>query len=522
MSKCFISYRHVKPDEELAQFLEKFLGEHDHNVFLDTHIQIGTEWVKEIERQIKSSEVFIVLLSKESILSDMVRQEVKLANELAKKRGKRFVILPIRVDFTGELPYDLAVYLDRIQYARWRKEEDFQDIARQVLAAIDRHEQLPLKKEPGEPGEPGEEGVSTEGLQGLFDVTEAIGAPLPKADPRMIPRLELETGTLKPDSPFYVKRKADREILEQIQKKGTTVIVKGPRQMGKSSLLIRAQAEAKKHQRQCCYLDFQFIDPAHLTGLDTLFQYLARKICRVFKTTVKPNDCWDEYLGSKENITEFIKEALLEQAQSPVLILMDEVDRLFNQPFRDDFFSTIRGWHNLRAAEECWNNLNLVIAHSTEPYLWIQDINQSPFNVGYKIELEDFDTRQVKELNAAHGSPLKTDGEIRQLLELTGGQPYLVRLALYMAVKSNYGISQLKEKAAQDRGPFGDHLRQILWRLQGKNGLSDSLRQVLRKGMCDYEPHFLRLRSAGVIKGETRDKVQMRCRLYEDYLRKHL
>jgi hypothetical protein len=216
MSKCFISYRHTKPDEDLARFLEKFLGGHDHKVFLDTQIQVGTEWVKEIERQIKCAEFFIVLLSKESILSGMVRQEVKLAHELAKKRGKRFMILPIRVDFTGELPYDLAAYLDRIQYALWRKEEDFNNISQQVLTAIDRHEQLPLKKEPVESGE---EYISAEGLQGLFDVTDAIGAPLPEADPRIIPGVELETGTVKLDSPFYVKRKADREIIEQIQKK---------------------------------------------------------------------------------------------------------------------------------------------------------------------------------------------------------------------------------------------------------------------------------------------------------------
>jgi hypothetical protein len=225
MSKCFISYRHTKPDEDLAHFLEKSLGEHDHNVFLDTQIQLGTEWVKEIERQIKSAEFFIVLLSKESILSDMVRQEVKLAHELVKKRGKRFTILPIRVDFIGELPYDLAAYLDRIQYALWRKEEDFQNITRQVLTAIDRHEQLPLKKEPAKPGE---DDVSAVGLQGLFDVTDAIGAPLPEADPRIIPGVELETGTVKLDSPFYVKRKADQEIIEQIQKKAPRLLSKAP------------------------------------------------------------------------------------------------------------------------------------------------------------------------------------------------------------------------------------------------------------------------------------------------------
>jgi hypothetical protein len=230
MSKCFISYRHTKPDEELAQFLEKFLEEHDHHVFLDTHIQLGTEWVKEIERQIKSAEFFIVLLSKESILSDMVRQEVKLAHELAKKRGKRFAILPIRVDFTGELPYDLGAYLDRIQYALWRKEEDFNDIAQQVLKAIDKHEQLPLKKEPVEPGE---DDVSTASLQGLFDVTDAIGAPLPEADPRIIPRVELETGTVKLDSLFYVKRKQTRRSSSKFKKKAPRLLSKARGKWGK-------------------------------------------------------------------------------------------------------------------------------------------------------------------------------------------------------------------------------------------------------------------------------------------------
>ncbi len=62
MSKCFISYRHTKPDEDLARFLEKFLREHDQNVFLDTRIQVGMEWVKEIETQIKAAEFFIVFI----------------------------------------------------------------------------------------------------------------------------------------------------------------------------------------------------------------------------------------------------------------------------------------------------------------------------------------------------------------------------------------------------------------------------------------------------------------------------
>jgi hypothetical protein len=165
-----------------------------------------------------------------------------------------------------------------------------------------------------------------------------------------------------------------------------------------------------------------------------------------------------------------------------------------------------------------------VIAHSTEPYLYIQDIDQSPFNVGDPIKLEDFNIAQLKAANGAYGTPVKNDGEIKDLLDLTGGQPYLVRLALYNLAKPGTGLTmgRLKQTAAEERGPFGDHLRQILWRLQEKKELIPCVRQVMEKGRCEEEGYFLRLRSAGLVKGETRDRVRMRCRLYEDYLRKHL
>ena len=516
MSKCFISYRHIKPDEDLAHFLKDFLGKHNYDTFLDTRMLIGTEWVKEIEKQIKSSDFFIVLLSADSILSNMVRQEVKLAHELKKKRNGKFTILPIRVDFDGELPYDLGAYLDGIQYGLWKQGEDFTGIAQQVLAAVESRASLPIS------GHPGDEEDHTPGLQILYEATEAKGAPLPAADPRIIPQVEMESGTVKPGSPFYIERNADRELAGLIPKHGFTAIVKGPRQMGKSSLLVRARVEAMNLNHRCCYLDFQFAGQSHLENLDSLFRYLAHKLCREFKTAVKPSDCWDEYLGAKDNITDFIKAALLEQGQPPVLLLLDEVDRLFNRPYRDDFFAVVRGWHNLRAVDEAWNRLNLAIAHSTEPYLWIQDIDQSPFNVGTPIKLHDFDPGQVRDANAAHGSPIHADEGLSELLTLTGGQPYLVRLALYTMAKTGISLSQLQQTAGDDRGPFGDHLRQILWRLQENRELIDSLRLVMRRGECEQEPHFLRLRSAGLIAGESRDRVRMRCQLYEDYLRKHL
>src|SRR5947199_4184474 len=84
VSQVFLSYRHVPPDEQLAEGLCAFLNERGLRVFLDKQIEIGLEWAAEIDRQLRASDSFVVLLSEDSILSDMVRQEIETAHELRK------------------------------------------------------------------------------------------------------------------------------------------------------------------------------------------------------------------------------------------------------------------------------------------------------------------------------------------------------------------------------------------------------------------------------------------------------
>lgn len=290
--------------------------------------------------------------------------------------------------------------------------------------------------------------------------------------------------------------------------------------MGKSSLLARAYGDTKTADQKALYLDFQLIDVQELESLATLLKYFARKIARQFKPIVKPEDLWDASLGSKENLTDYLEEAILSKSQ--VLILLDEVDLLFDLSYRDQFFATIRAWHNLRATREVWNNLNIIIAHSTEPYLWIQNINQSPFNVGQQIILDDFNPEQVEELNTKYGGVLKTSGEVEALMNLLGGHPFLIRLALFNLSHSQLSLMQLQKVATDEAGPFGDHLRRYIWSLRNNQGLKGVLQNVLRCNMCDDEANFQRLKASGLVKGETRHSLQMRCQLYEDYFKKHL
>lgn len=513
MKNVFISYRHVEPDQSLAQSIEKCLTERRLKVFVDTKILIGAKWVDEIDRQIRAANFFVVLISSQSILSDMVRREIKLAHDLSQRQANPLKILPIRVAFGGELPYDLGAYLDPIQYAKWNEADSHDAITTQILDAIEKSIGLPEEgKSPDD--------FSKAGLQALAQATEQSGAPLPAADPRL--DLELDTGSVKMSSPFYVRRAADVELERQVPLNGTTSIVKGPRQIGKSSLVARALAQATKNNQKSCLIDFQLVPSSKFETLDGLLKHLAHKLARGLNTVGKPQDHWDDDLDAMENLSTFVQEVVLAQEKQPVLLVLDEADRVFKCPYRDDFFSLVRGWHNNRATNILWCKLNLVIAHSTEPSLWIQDVDRSPFNVGLRLRLDDFTLGQVSHLNIGHGTPLKTDSDLRGLMELVGGHPYLVRQSLYALARNGWTLNQLQNEAVKETGPFGDHLRQWIWRLRENQELQTELKTVLAHNRCADEGRFQRLKAAGLVTGDQRTDVRMRCRLYEFYFKDHL
>jgi hypothetical protein len=134
MPDVFISYSHVTPDQDLAAQLAGFLEANGLTVFVDTKIRLGEHWVEQIDQQLRESRYFVVFLSAASVESDMVRREIALAYKL--RKAKQLTILPVRLDLTTELPYDIGAYLDLIQYVVWNPGESFDPICRTILRAI--------------------------------------------------------------------------------------------------------------------------------------------------------------------------------------------------------------------------------------------------------------------------------------------------------------------------------------------------------------------------------------------------
>jgi hypothetical protein len=348
------------------------------------------------------------------------------------------------------------------------------------------------------------------------------GSPL--ATPSASATLEPPDGALPLHSPFYIARQADQEFYEAMARHDSIVLVKGARQVGKTSLLARGLQQAREAGAAVVLTDFQHLPTDAFASVDRLFLTLAELIAEKLDLAAHPHENWDSFLSSSSKFERFLRRAVLGKIATPVVWALDEVDRLFSNDYASEVFGLFRSWHNLRALEPegPWARFTLALAYATEAHLFITDLNQSPFNVGTRLTLQDFTRPQVEELNARYQSPLHDAAEVARFYALLCGHPYLVHRGLYEMVKHSLTLDAMETQAAHDEGIFGDHLRRMLVSLERDETLCEALRTVLR-GTAHLTPTaFYRLRSAGLLVGNSTEDARLRCELYAQYLRKRL
>lgn len=510
--RFFICYkRNADPDQELANYLHNFLTDRGYDAFIDNTLRTGASWLDEMDQRIKTSDFFIVLLSEASADSEMVQAEVRRAYQYRKQQGFPQT-LPVRIAYEGLLPYSIDAFLDPLQYVVWQEKADTEHVAHDILAAIE--DRLPAKK-PIQPKPLGDKVIDTDGR--IVTQTLPIPRPLAEFDPRLIlGELEEPGGAVKLGDKFYIERVADARLQREIVRAGTTTTIRAARQTGKSSLLMRGIHYAAHKDVKIVYLDMQQVDEQHLKTPDIFLRHLAEFIVYKLRLDLQEVEkLWQGPLGSQDKLTFLLEDYVLSRIEAPIVLAMDEVDRLLKTELHNDFFGLLRSWHNNRARDDRWNKLNIVMVISTEPYLLIADVKQSPFNVGLRLYLEDFDEVQVGDLNQRHGSPVQEEN-LHHLKELLGGHPYLTRKALYVLVTEDLSWIDLERIATEDHGPFGDHLRRYHWLLRDEPDLKKALKEIIRSGHCIDEQLFFRLLRAGLAKGSG-DRCACRCGLYERY-----
>lgn len=335
-------------------------------------------------------------------------------------------------------------------------------------------------------------------------------------------KLESPEGTVPLKSPFYVERSPiESDCYQSILQPGALIPIKAPRQMGKTSLLDRIIDYGRQEGYQTVRLNLRQISGDKFANVNRFM----RSFCALIRQQLPDNlpqidELWDDELGGT-SATKYLQ-AVLKGLEIPLILGLDEVDRVFDfSDIYQDFLPLLRSWHEEANNLEIWENLRLVVVHSTEDYGRL-DLNQSPFNVRAAVELRDFLPEEIADLARRHGLNL-TPLQLEALMALIGGHPYLVRLAFYGLAHQDLSMDVLLENAATDAGIYQGHLLRHLEVLTGNTDLKAAFKEVVvSEEAVQINPFQSRkLYSMGLIAKEG-NLVKPRCRLYRQYFKERL
>jgi len=498
--KIFISLAHRNPEMHIAKKISEEFKKRGYRTFLAiTDIKAGENWVERLYRELEECEYFIILLSKSSIESEMVAEEINSIKELQNEFGSP-EILPIRVKlpYAFNAHYEILKQLDSINQLMWEKEED----TTKIIDILDR---LISKKEPIRSSEK----KALLSLNTFPLVTQTVS-------------LEHPTGIVPFDSKNYVQRDDDIKCYENLSDRYSLIRIKAPNKYGKTSLLERINLYAQKSGYNIVSINFQRdFEKSTLSNLDELLSCVCDMISEELNIEININQRVLKRATSKLKATKYMNK-LLSLLDKPLVLSIDEADKLFKyKEVSDDFFSLIRAWHEKSKVNRNWENLKLVLAHSTEPLLGLTTLDQSPFdNVGLGVELSAFNKQETKNLALGHGIEL-SDLELEELFMFIGGHPMLTRNVLYTMFKENKGLEEIIKSAYSHKNIFYDHLRRYLWIIEKNQKLELFLKEILT-GKVPYDDISSYILEATGLVIKRNNKISFACELYRVFFKEHL
>ncbi|BAY24524.1 hypothetical protein NIES2100_43190 [Calothrix sp. NIES-2100] len=336
--------------------------------------------------------------------------------------------------------------------------------------------------------------------------------------------LSYPNGPVALDSPLYIERPPiEEQVYQEVTQPGCVIRIRSPRQMGKTSLVLRLLAFAKTQGYRTLKIKCDQLDENYLSDLNKLLRCLCRQIATELGTDPNIDDKWDDEIGCKLSCSLYIQNYLLKQSHSPIVLVLSEVDRFFEYPhIGREFFALLRSWCDEARQNHHWQKLRLVVVYSTEQYISL-DINRSPFNIGLPIRLKEFTQEQVEELARRYGLYWTTRKESSQLMSLVGGHPALIQLALFYVYSQPMTLKELIAEAIANGGIYRYHLWLHWVNLQANPALLQIYTELVaaKQGIVLDPADAYKLESLGLIHFEG-DRILPRCELYRTYFAKQL
>jgi len=332
--------------------------------------------------------------------------------------------------------------------------------------------------------------------------------------------LESPEGQVPVASGLYIERSTiEQTCYQEILQPRAFIRIFAPRKMGKTSLIARILDYGRSHNYHTVRLSLHCAGTQVFASSDRFLRWFCTNVTKQLGLESRLNDYWDEDMGALINSTIYFQGYILKEIFNPIVLALDGIDQLFQYPeLAGDFFVLLRSWYEETKDTSVWQKLRVVMAHSVEVYIPLPT-NRSPFNVGLAIELPTFNQEQVQDLAQRHELQL-TKPELEQLMKLTGGFPYLIRLALYQSSRLNIPLKTLLQDATTDRGIYQQHLQYQRWIFQQNPELFDAFGQVLTAPIQLNREVGFKLKSLGLVH-LVENQAIVSCELYREYCRNY-
>jgi tetratricopeptide (TPR) repeat protein len=197
---------------------------------------------------------------------------------------------------------------------------------------------------------------------------------------------------------LYVERDADRQLASIVANMGRPGYVLVARQMGKTNLLLHARRKADA-SGLFVYLDLS-------NSFPDIRSFLRNIIDVAVETMSTPGDVMRQIRLARSNLDmlphkehEWELRTLLGEFQGQFVICLDEIDALTKSEYSDQVFSFVRSvYFSGRANFPEFERLTYLLSGVAEPSDIIKNRDISPFNIGEKILLQDFNIGEFQEL----------------------------------------------------------------------------------------------------------------------------